>query len=617
MKRKATKFMALAISTVLVISLTACGDGNGEEVEDAVTPVEAQPMLSELELEILNLETKYNKGEFAGADYLALADAYSRAGNIRKQRDMLEQDYRLYEDADAFSTLQGLSVNLEEETEEIRSCAQEMLNDLELPEYLDESVNLIDSGDWFSTMMPKLKEGQRSYYLEQDAQPLFYAQVGYTGEGQRFSKVWYTGSETKRFLSQEGTTIRLVTVTSAAAGAEDPASTAGTDTTAETADIQDTATPRAATPADMGAWNGTFESWSVDCATGSITHEQGTMQKGVLTGDYTCNIHAGEGGLDAFSLWNNREGMEYITYTGSFDAEGKVLTEQPSEEIRKKLLEGTDYMDLILYAYDATGENCLWQGTGAETSVADYRFGGELIGLENRPEYTSYEVPETMEADDDGTGNAGETDTEKPQIRIFDGEIQWFDGKYWVSAGNVKEMAKQDPFAAYEEKHDTAAPGDTAGTTGGDTTDGNAGQSITGGNTTDGNAGQNITGGNTTGTAGGNKNSGTIQKPAATPKPTTKPSATKPGTTKPSATPAPTATPAPAQSNDNSSSGGSSDSGGSDSGSSGGSDSGGSSSGGSGSDSGSSGGSDSGSTGGDSGSSGGSDVDMEWTPDLL
>ena len=606
MKRKATKFMALAISTVLVTSLTACGDGNGGEVEDVVTPVEAQPMLSELELEILNLETKYNKGEFAGADYLALADAYSRAGDIRKQRDMLEQDYRLYEDADAFSTLQGLSVNLEEETEEIRSRAQEMLNDLELPEYLDESVNLIDSGDWFSTMMPKLKEGQRSYYLERDAQPLFYAQVGYTGEGQRFSKVWYTGSETKRFLSQEGAIIRMVTVTSAAAG--DPASTdmdaAGTDTTAETADIQDTATPQAATPTDMDAWNGTFESWNVDCATGSITHEQGTMQKGVLTGDYTCDVHAGEGGLDAFSLWNNREGMEYITYTGSFDSEGKTLVEQPSEEIRKKLLEGTDDTDLILYAYDTTGENCLWQGTGAETSVADYRFGGELIGLENRPEYTSYEVPETMAADDDGTGSAGETGTEKPQIRIFDGEIQWFDGKYWVSAGNMKEMAKQDPFAAYEENHDTAAPGDTVGTTGGDTTDGNAGQSIIGGNTT--------------GTAGGNKNSGTIQKPAATPKPTTKPSTPKPGTTKPSATPAPTATPvpaatpAPAQSNDNSSSGGSdsgsnsggsSDSGSSDSGSSGGSDTGGSS--------------DSGSTGGDSGSSGGSDVDMEWTPDLL
>ena len=89
---------------------------------------------------------------------------------------------------------------------------------------------------------------------------------------------------------------------------------------------------------------------------------RGTMQGGVLAGDYTCDVHTGEGALDVYSLWSNREGMEYITYTGSFDSEGKILTEQPSEEIKKKLLEGTDYTDLVLYAYDATGENCLWQG---------------------------------------------------------------------------------------------------------------------------------------------------------------------------------------------------------------------------------------------------------------
>ena len=89
MKRKATRFLALAMSAVLVISLTACGDGSDENAKDAVTPVEAQPMLSELELEILNLETKYNKGEFTQEDYLTLADAYNRAGYIRKQRDML------------------------------------------------------------------------------------------------------------------------------------------------------------------------------------------------------------------------------------------------------------------------------------------------------------------------------------------------------------------------------------------------------------------------------------------------------------------------------------------------------------------------------------------------
>lgn len=66
MKRKATRFLALAMSAVLVTSLTACGDGSDENAKDAVTPVEAQPMLSELELEILNLETKYNKGVYPG-----------------------------------------------------------------------------------------------------------------------------------------------------------------------------------------------------------------------------------------------------------------------------------------------------------------------------------------------------------------------------------------------------------------------------------------------------------------------------------------------------------------------------------------------------------------------
>lgn len=463
MKRKATRFLALAMSAVLVTSLTACGDGSDENAKDAVTPVEAQPMLSELELEILNLETKYNKGEFTQEDYLSLADAYNRAGYIRKQRDMLEQDYRLYADEEAFAALQELSVNLEEETEGIRSRAQEMQNDLELTEYLGESVNLIDSEDWFITMMPKLKEGQRNYYLERDSQPLLYVQTGYTEEGQCFSRVWYTGSDTKRFLSQEGATIRLVTVTAAGADENiaDPAETENPDATQETGtteararentttEISDTTAPLADTPETMKDWNGTFEAWSVDSATGSITHEQGTMQGGVLTGDYTCDVHTGEGALDVYSLWSNREGMEYITYTGSFDSEGKILTEQPSEEIKKKLLEGTDYTDLILYAYDATGENCLWQGIGGGITAEEYRFGGEMIGLETRPEYTSYEVTEDMTAENnantaDGTGAAadggengnaaenttGAIDSDTPQIRIFDGEVQWFDGKY-------------------------------------------------------------------------------------------------------------------------------------------------------------------------------------------
>lgn len=85
-----------------------------------------------------------------------------------------------------------------------------------------------------------------------------------------------------------------------------------------------------------------------------------------------------------------------------------------------------------------------------------------MIGLETRPEYTSYEVTEDMTAENnantaEGTGAAtdggengnaadnttGAIDSDTPQIRIFDGEVQWFDGKYWVSAGAVREMANR------------------------------------------------------------------------------------------------------------------------------------------------------------------------------
>ena len=38
MKRKAIRFLALAMSAVLVTSLTACGDGSDENAKDAVTP---------------------------------------------------------------------------------------------------------------------------------------------------------------------------------------------------------------------------------------------------------------------------------------------------------------------------------------------------------------------------------------------------------------------------------------------------------------------------------------------------------------------------------------------------------------------------------------------------
>ena len=107
-----------------------------------------------------------------------------------------------------------------------------------------------------------------------------------------------------------------------------------------------------------------------------------------------------------------------------------------------------------------------------------------MIGLEIRPEYTGYEVVADMtdtttngadsadNTDNAADGTTGDTAGSDPKIRIYDGEVQWFDGTYWVSAGSVRDMAKQDPFAAYEETHATGATGGTGSITG--STNGNA-----------------------------------------------------------------------------------------------------------------------------------------------
>ena len=45
MKRQATKYLALTISAIMAVSLTACGDGSDSSADAALTPVEAEPIL--------------------------------------------------------------------------------------------------------------------------------------------------------------------------------------------------------------------------------------------------------------------------------------------------------------------------------------------------------------------------------------------------------------------------------------------------------------------------------------------------------------------------------------------------------------------------------------------
>lgn len=639
-RQKKIAFLAAGILSGAAIVFTGCGDGNTQE-EHVVGTLEAQPILSSLEVEIVNMETKYRKGELTREEYLTLAKDYGEIGRVREERDLLEQSYRLYDDTEAFELLQTLAVNLVEEEPQIRQAAENLTENLTQDDTVGEAIQALTGEEWFDTLMPKLREGQRSYYLDGDGE--LYFQVGYGADGAEVTKVWYTAGERSIFLQNAENTLKIVICTGDAVA-----------------------------------------SYYLDAGTGSITREQGTMKNDVLTGEYTCDISSGENGVDLSSLWNSRGELEYTTYQGEFDDEGKTLLEQPGEAELKKLLEGSGYQKAVLYAYDVSTGRCLWQGLDSDATVESYSFGGDMLGLQSVPEYSAYEAQpmaeqnaeETVEggdgAEDSIEPDSSETTDNIARVRVFDGEIQWYDGKYWVSAGKAADLIQEDPFLAYEERENASG------------TQVASAQSVEG--EQPGEPGEN---GISTGeikAAAGNKNTGTVTlasnkpavdnknktgttstaKPAATPKPSTtnKPSATT--NTAGSSSGSGSGSGGSTSSGGNSSSGGSSSSGGGsssgsgsssssggNSGSGGGNSSGGSSSSGSGSSSGGStnsgdnsssgggsssggssgsdsgggsnaggSGSDSGSSSGggsgsDSGGSSGGDVDVDWSPDIM
>ena len=337
-RQKKIAFLAAGILSGAAIVFTGCGDGNTQE-EHVVGTLEAQPILSSLEVEIVNMETKYRKGELTREEYLTLAKDYGEIGRVREERDLLEQSYRLYDDTEAFELLQTLTVNLVEEEPQIRQTAETLTENLTQDDTVGEAIQALTGEEWFRTLMPKLREGQRSYYLDGDGE--LYFQVGYGADGAEVTKVWYTAGGRSIFLQNTENTLKIVICTGDA-----------------------------------------IASYYLDAGTGSITREQGTMKNDVLTGEYTCDISSGENGVDLFSLWNNRGELEYTTYQGEFDDEGKTLLEQPGEAELKKLLEGSGYQKAVLYAYDASTGRCLWQGLDSDAAVESYSFGGDMLGLQ-------------------------------------------------------------------------------------------------------------------------------------------------------------------------------------------------------------------------------------------
>lgn len=485
------KLISALLLAMLAVGMTGCGDGdetitelnNINESLEALT-LEPEVVLSEEEQAFRDYELRLSQGEFTAEDYLAFSDMCKEMGLIRRQRDLLEQSYRLFDDQTAFERLQTISVNLEEDASEILAEAELLLQNLELEEYVPEAINQVANAAWFETMMPKLYEGKRSYFLLSEGQIELMIEVGYTEEGEQFSKVWYvTADKQVKVLQKQGAVLRYMETTLGDNGYE-----------------------------------GAFTAWVMDASRGDIQKESGTLAGGNYVGEYVVEVHTGNAASDLFSLWSNREGMEYTKYTGNFDENGKTTLEQPKEAIAQKLIKGSDYVDCLVYAYDEDKKNCLFTGLADGEDKDAYAYSVMTFGWDAYPTVTTYEV---VKAENDGETTGTEENT--VTLRIYDGEIQWYDGEKWISAGSVASYQKDDPFNTYVEN----AKPKTETVTTNEGSDGD-GESI-------------------------DRPSGSVEeevtKPATTTKPTTttttKPTTTvtKPTTTTTTTTPTPTPTP--------------------------------------------------------------------------
>lgn len=423
---KSKKILALLFAMLLVLTLSACDMLSGAEGDDSLSPLDAEPeatvepVISELDKKIMEYEQLVSDGSGTAENYLALADLYKEAGRIKDRRNMLERCYRLFNDETAFETLQGIVVNAKEDSKSIYDEAVSLQNNMSVETYNKEAVAVL-GGEWFNIMMPKLGEGRRNYYLEEE-QYTFYCEVGYSGTGIPYTKAWYlTANNSIVYLSYEKGVVQLIT-----SGYEN------------------------------GNYNGGFTSWICSSA-GLVYNETGTFSNGILVGDYTVNYSAFEEEIpDLFTMFSTKDILEYTSYKGNFGDNGISAMEQPAKDKHSVVSGGDGTEQYVVYAYTEDGNNYLFINIAEDAAAEAYVFDTTFLNISVLPEFERY-IP----IDAESLIIPGEpVDPSKVEIRIIDSYVEWFDGTSWHILGDVEDYIRKDPFYAYNANSPSGTEGE-------------------------------------------------------------------------------------------------------------------------------------------------------------
>lgn len=368
-------------------------------------------------------EIKYASGEFTSDDYKKLAELYGKEGMRKRQRDLLEQCYRLYDDAQCIELLNDITVNIEEESDGIKAEAERLLSNLSTPEYLNEAAGMLLEDDWQSLMMPKLREGSRRYYMaDETGKTTLCFEVGYDEAGEKYSSVWYVADDgsVSSMVRREDSLQMLVSK------------------------LVD------------GKYQGDFEAWLCMAESGNVYHELGSFENGVCYGDYTAQVSYGHEASDLFALWNNRADMDMTEYTGAFADGGITTVSQMDSSQRNVVKDGNGEEKYIVYAYTSDKNGYLFMNVPEQAAADSFVFDYSVLGMKSYPEIAPYEP----KIQNDSQNKGQMIDSGAVKVRIFDSNIEWFDGSRWHVLGAVEDYRKSDPFEAYGEEEFPAADGD-------------------------------------------------------------------------------------------------------------------------------------------------------------
>ncbi len=445
MKNK--KIILLILSTVL-LSLAGCGDGLTPEEREAANQQESDiPELlgipiddwdtqtgqggqeqseSELERQIRELERRCGTPDFTQEEYLTLAELYGSNGQVKKQRDTLEICFSLFQDSSAGEQLQQLTVNVSEEDSGIQEQMARLEQNLSIAEYVNEAVSMLHGEEWLETMMPRLNQGTRGYYQELTEGSL-YVRTGYDEGGVPYTQVQRRQGDQLTVLLQTTESVQLLE-----------------------------------TSVEDGSYDGVYESWTVLASSGDVIRENGNFRSGVLVGDYTAQIRWGRSADDLLPLWNMREDMETITYNGNFGENGISTVDQPGEGQIQVTHGGGEADSVIVYAYDTGKQNYLFVNREETETTENYIFRAEAMGMPVLETYAAYEP----KADQGDMAPAGTIDLARLQVRVYDGNIEVYDGTGWINMGAAKDYLAADPLGADQAAGSQPGDNPNAGGTG-------------------------------------------------------------------------------------------------------------------------------------------------------